>query len=143
MIWLCRAYSNCFMCGTVAHMRLPFSKYFRILYIFAQILKYFALFPFFWKIACMSFLSRIGPAMSEKGVTKGVGRMFLYVVSIEITSYNRCRWSLFYALKGTLMRIWRSPYVCVGIKIIPENFAFLVPRILELFTHEVRIFLKK
>ena len=41
--------------------------------------------------------------MSEKGVT--VGRMFLYVVSIEITSYYCCRQSLFYVLKGTLMQI--------------------------------------
>ena len=41
--------------------------------------------------------------MSEKGVT--VGRMFLYEVSIEIASYYRCRWSLLYVLKGTLMQI--------------------------------------
>ena len=37
-----------------------FSKYFQILYIFAQIFKYFALFlPFFWKIARIPLLSRI------------------------------------------------------------------------------------
>ena len=41
--------------------------------------------------------------MSEKGVT--IGRMFLYVVSTERTSYYRCRWSLFYVLKDTLMEI--------------------------------------
>ena len=39
----------------------PFSKYFQILYIFAQIFKYFALFniflPFLWKIARMPLLS--------------------------------------------------------------------------------------
>ena len=50
----------------------PFSKYCQILYIFAQIFKYFAFIcsffdifhpflPFFWKIACMPLLSRIGP----------------------------------------------------------------------------------
>ena len=41
--------------------------------------------------------------MSEKGVT--MGRRFLYVVSVEITSYYTCRWSLFYVLKGTLVQI--------------------------------------
>ena len=41
--------------------------------------------------------------MSEKGVT--MGRMFLHVVSVEITSYYKCRWSLFYVLKGTLMQV--------------------------------------
>ena len=40
--------------------------------------------------------------VSEKGVT--MGRMFLYVVPIEIRSYYRCRWSLFYVVKGTLMQ---------------------------------------
>ena len=51
----------------------PFSKCFQILYIFAQILKYSALFcpfliffglflPFFWKITHMPLLSRISPA---------------------------------------------------------------------------------
>ena len=37
--------------------------------------------------------------MSEKGVT--MGRMFLYVVSVKITSYYRC--SLFYVLND---KIW-------------------------------------
>ena len=43
----------------------PFSKYFKIWYIFAQTFKYFALFclflAFFWNIACVPLLSRIGP----------------------------------------------------------------------------------
>ena len=50
--------------------RLPFSKYFHILYAFAQIFKYFALFclflSFFWKIARISLLSRIGPEKFKK-----------------------------------------------------------------------------
>ena len=46
----------------------PFSNYFLVLYIFAQIFKYFALFcpffsSFFWKIACIPLLSRIGPPL--------------------------------------------------------------------------------
>ena len=43
-----------------------FSKYFQILCIFAKNFKYFALFkhflPFFWKIAHMPLLFRVGPA---------------------------------------------------------------------------------
>ena len=41
----------------------PFAEYFQILYILAQIFKYFVLFFFslFWKIAHMPLLSRIGP----------------------------------------------------------------------------------
>ena len=40
----------------------PFSKYFQILYIFVQIFKYFAPFlPFFWNIARMPLVSRVGP----------------------------------------------------------------------------------
>ena len=52
----------------------PFSKYFQILYIFVQIFKYFALccpfFPFFWKIACMHLLSRIGPVYATLTLQK-------------------------------------------------------------------------
>ena len=41
-------------------------------------------------------------------------------------------------LKGTLMQIWKSPNVLVFIwKQYPENFAFLILRIIELFTREV------
>ena len=36
------------------------------------------------------------------------------------------------------MQIWKSPYMFVFIKKqYPENFAFLILRILELFTREV------
>ena len=46
--------------------------------------------------------------------------------------------------KGTLMQIWKSAYVLVFIwKQYPENFAFLIIRIIELFTCEVCKFLKK
>ena len=46
--------------------------------------------------------------------------------------------------KGTLMQIWKSPYMFVFIwKQYPENFAFLILRIIELFAREVCIFLKK
>ena len=49
--------------ATIAHNHLrPFSKYFQILYIFVQIVKYFAPFlPFFWNIARMPLVSRVGP----------------------------------------------------------------------------------
>ena len=58
-----RAYCSCFMHAIVAHMRLPFFKIIQILYIFAQIFKYFRPFlPFFCKITCMSLLSRIDAA---------------------------------------------------------------------------------
>ena len=51
------------------------------------------------------------------------------------------RGSLF---KGTLIQIWKSPYMFVFIwKQCPENFAFLILRILELFAREVCKFLKK
>ena len=42
------------------------------------------------------------------------------------------------------MQIWKSPYMFVHIwKPYPKNFAFLILRILELFTREVYKFLKK
>ena len=47
-------------------------------------------------------------------------------------------------LKGTLMQIWKSPYMIVFIsKQYPESFAFLILRILELFTRKACKFLKK
>ena len=50
---------------------------------------------------------------------------------------------LFY-IKGTLKQIWKSPTVFVFIwKQYPENFAFLILRILKLFACEVCKFLKK
>ena len=48
------------------------------------------------------------------------------------------------SIKGTLMQIWKSPYMFVFIsKQYAENFAFLVSKILELFTRKLCIFLKK
>ena len=41
------------------------------------------------------------------------------------------------------MQIWKSLYMLVIWKEYPENFAFLIHKILELFTREVRKFLKK
>ena len=42
------------------------------------------------------------------------------------------------------MQIWKSPYMFVFIqKQCPENFIFLIQRILELFAREIRKFLKK
>ena len=47
-------------------------------------------------------------------------------------------------LKGTLIQIWKSPYMLVfTLKQYPENFAFFILRILELFAREVCRFLKK
>ena len=41
-------------------------------------------------------------------------------------------------LKGTLMQIWKSPYVFRFIqKKYPENFAFLILGILELYARKV------
>ena len=49
-----------------------------------------------------------------------------------------------FALKGTLMQIWKFPYMIVFIsKQYPESFASLIQRILELFTREVFKFPKK
>ena len=46
--------------------------------------------------------------------------------------------------KGTLRQIWKSPYMFVFIsKQYPGNSTFLILRILQLFTLEVCIFLKK
>ena len=53
------------------------------------------------------------------------------------------RWWLFWTIKGTIMQIWKSPYIFVFIqKQYPEYFAFLILRILELL-REVCKFLKK
>ena len=52
-------------------------------------------------------------------------------------------WGRFH-IKGTLMQIWKSSYMFAVIwKQNPENFAFLILIILELFAREVCIFLKK
>ena len=72
-------------CVRLSHaITCPFSKYFQILYIFTQIFKYLALscliltfftcpfLPFSWKIACMSLLSRIGPASKTNGNLKDI-----------------------------------------------------------------------
>ena len=41
-------------------------------------------------------------------------------------------------LKGTLMQIWKSPHMFVFIqKCYPENFAFLILGILELYSRKV------
>ena len=46
--------------------------------------------------------------------------------------------------KGTLMQIWKSPYMFALIwKQYPESFAFLIQNILELFAREICRFLKK
>ena len=42
------------------------------------------------------------------------------------------------SFKGTLIQIWKSPYMLVFIlKQYPENFAFLFLKVSELFTGEV------
>ena len=43
-------------------------------------------------------------------------------------------------VKGTLMQIWKSPSMFLFIKkYCPENFAFLMPRILELYNCKVYV----
>ena len=47
-------------------------------------------------------------------------------------------------LKGTLMQIWKSSYMFAPVqKQYPENFDFLILRVLELSAREVSKFLKK
>ena len=47
-------------------------------------------------------------------------------------------------VKGALMQIWKFHYMFVFLqKRYPENFAFLILRINELFTRKVCFFLKK
>ena len=48
-----------------------------------------------------------------------------------------------FSIKGTLLQIWKSPYTFEFMqKLYPENFAFLLRSILELFTRKVCILLK-
>ena len=50
---------------------------------------------------------------------------------------------ILHIIKGTLMQIWKSHYMFAFIwKQCPENFAFLIPRIVELFARKVCKFLK-
>ena len=52
--------------------------------------------------------------------------------------------SLVAAFKSTLIQIWKSSYLFVFIyQQYPENFAFLILRIIELFAREVCKFVKK
>ena len=56
------------------------------------------------------------------------------------------RWctSSSFDIKGTLMQIWKSANMYLFIQNqCPESFAFLILRILELFTREICKFLKK
>ena len=62
---------------------------------------------------------------------------------MKIVFYNLYK-ELEAGIKGTLMQIWKSLNIFVFIsKQYPENFAFLILRVLELFIREVGIFLKK
>ena len=71
-----RAFSSNLLCAIITAITCPFSKYFQFLGIFAQVFKYFTFFdlfnifcpvlPFFWKIACMPLLFRIGPGYASK-----------------------------------------------------------------------------
>ena len=47
-------------------------------------------------------------------------------------------------VKRTLLQIWKSPYMFVfKQKEQPDDFAFLILRVLEFFTRKVCIFLKR
>ena len=69
------------------------------------------------------------------------------VLVLEAALWNQ--WStwnplILVSFKGTLMQIWKFFYMFVFIwKQCPENFAFLILRILELFARKVCKFLKK
>ena len=61
----------------------------------------------------------------------------------QFTILSKWFYNNFMVLKGTLMQIWKPPYMFVFIwKQYPEKFAFLLLRILGLFAREVCKFLK-
>ena len=61
----------------------------------------------------------------------------------HLFSKNTSGGSFGFLFKGTLMQIWKSSYMFLFIlKEYSENLAFLIQRILELFTREVCKFLK-
>ena len=66
---------------------------------------------------------------------------WIWIAIISIYSF----WRFLYCLiKGTLMQIWKSPYMFVfRWKQCPGNFPFLILKVLELFAREVCKFLKK
>ena len=64
--------------------------------------------------------------------------------SVKITPAKSLHFSIKMNFKDTLIQIWKNPYMFTFIwKQYPENFAFLVLRILELFAREVCKLLKK
>ena len=71
---VCRTFSSSLLHVIIPRNHLPFFENIFKLYILAQIFKYFALPPFlllfFWKIACMLLLSRIGSAHSSHRTPK-------------------------------------------------------------------------
>ena len=70
-----RAYSSCFMHAIVAQMKLPFFKIFSIFVHFCPNFQiYGPLLPFFWKITCMLFFSKIGP---DGGLEKAIRKILL------------------------------------------------------------------
>ena len=56
-------------------------------------------------------------------------------LQLPVTSYSSAIQNLL--LKYTNADLKISLYVCVHLKTIPENFAFLILRILQLFSREV------
>ena len=83
-----RANSSCFMCAIVACMRLPF---FKIFWSFVHFCQYFQIFcpflPFFWKIAPMPLLSRIGPGRSD--LNSSMNKNFLQLLKLFLKAYNK------------------------------------------------------
>ena len=82
---LFRACSNCFMLVIVAHMNCTFSKYFQILYIFAQIFKYLPFFALFLEnctnalIFCIIKYTKVAVAFFFD--------IYVYIAKILSTSY--------------------------------------------------------
>ena len=70
--------------------------------------------------------------------------LFISCFDWKIGVFQQTVVRVYYTLKGTLMQIWKSSYMFVLIwKQYPENFAFLIVRIIKLFVLEVYKFLKK
>ena len=102
-------------CMQLSHaVTCPFSKYFQILYIFAHISKYFALFnislPFFWKIAPMPLLSRINPDMASTWLLLSIASFYLSrtfnkckIVEIQTACLKEYCYLLMYFTKWSLM----------------------------------------
>ena len=107
MFEVSRANSSCFMRAIVALMRLPFFKIFWSFVHFCQNFQIFCPFlPFFWKIAPMPLLSRIGPGSSD--LNSSMNKNFLQLLKLFLKAYNK-----FWILKKDHFVYWY--YISISI----------------------------